>query len=740
MKKRLVKTILILSGVLLSIHLTLFLFPYGELDELKNSPYSQTFYDNQGQLLQVTPVAQGERREYASWKTIPKDIKKVFRKTEDKRFYFHNGADILAFISAARQNLNQKKIVRGGSTITMQLVKLMSNNRELSVGRKLHDIFYAHVLEAKLTKAQIFELYLNSIYFGHGSSGIASAARTFYGYTPQELSPEQICCLAVIPRNPTLYDPFTKKENLAQMACRLYNKIYHKKLTVQDFEQFVPEQKFSYPFEAPHYIRYLTQNNLVTDTKTHSQALSINLELQHFAERYVRDGLDQAQGSRISNASLLLIDNKTGEPLAWIGNGDFFDEAHSGQIDGVLVKNQPGSSMKPFLYALALETKDENGNRTYLPSSILADIPQEFGDEKLYIPSNFNNRYNGPVTFRVALASSLNVPAVSILNNVGIDNYLNKLYELGFNSLKKGGKEADLGLALGAGEVTLKELVEAFAVFVRDGCDFSGRQIYEKDTARIMESILSDKASRALGFGYSQTFETKYPSIFKTGTSNQYQNIIALGATRNYTIGVWMGNFSGETVVGKTGSSLPAWIARNVLDLLEDGKPVTQEQQFPEPEHWVKRKVCSLSGMLAGPNCNATIYEYFPEDYVQKATHCTWHIKNGQKVQTVYPPEYQQWARTTKQDIQIKYEASPLYIQTPKNNSVFYYSQLHKEKQAVSVEVFGGAQDTLDIYYDDKFFTTASRPFVFQLPVEKGNHKCTVVCGDERQTIEFVIK
>ena len=279
----------------------------------------------------------------------------------------------------------------------------------------------------------------------------------------------------------------------------------------------------------------------------------------------MNDALLEAQKSRISNASILVIDNKTGEPIVWAGNAQFFDEDHSGQSDGVLVRNQPGSSMKPFLYALALETDDEHGNPLFSPGTILADIPQEFGDEKLYIPSNFNNRYNGPVRFRVALASSLNVPAVYLLNTIGVDNYLNKLFELGFDSLKKSGKEADLGLALGAGEVSLKELVTAFAVFPRDGKDFNNRQIYHSDTARIICSILSDKAARALGFGYSQTFQTDYPAIFKTGTSNQYQDIVALGATKQYTVGVWMGNFSGQTVVGKTGSSLPAWVAKNFL-------------------------------------------------------------------------------------------------------------------------------------------------------------------------------
>lgn len=736
MKKRTAIILSIVLGVLITVHLALFLLPYKPLKQFKEKPFSTVFYDCQGELLQVTSTGEGERREYCSWNELPPQVKKIFRKAEDKRFYFHNGSDPLAFISAIAQNASQKKIVRGGSTITMQLVKIITGDKRNSVKRKLKDIFYAHVIEAKLSKNKIFELYLNSIYFGHGAYGIASAARTFYGCTVRELSPQQICCLAVIPRNPTLYDPITQKDRNTQMACALYNKLYHKKLTQEEFQVFVPGSLFEYPFEAPHYVRYVSQE---LNSKSSSVELSINLDIQRYAQVMLNEGLSQAQGSRISNASLLLIENKTGNPLAWIGNADFFDTTHSGQVDGVLVKNQPGSSMKPFLYALALESKDQNGQPLYMPSSVLADIPQEFGDEKLYIPSNFNNRYNGPVTFRVALASSLNVPAVSILDKVGVDNYLDKLFELGFESLQQGGKQADLGLALGAGEVRLKELVPAFAVFVRDGKAFDGKQIYEPDTARIIASMLSDKASRALGFGYSQTFETDYPSIFKTGTSNQYQDIIALGATKDYTIGVWMGNFSGQTVIGKTGSSLPAWVAKKVLDFLEEGKNA-QQQAFPEPEHYEKHKICSLSGMIAGPNCPASVYEYFPEGYLEKPNRCTWHVKNGEEAQTLYPPEYQQWARKTRPELQIKYNAAPLSIQTPRNNSVFYYSEFQKDKQALSVEVFGGAYDTLTVYYDELFFDEINRPFTFLLPVQRGNHTCTVVCGQESCTISYQVK
>ena len=742
MRRKLIIAVAALAGFIVCANLLLLFFPLKELNSFEAKPVSQIFTDDTGNLLQITALEDGTRCEYTKANDIPRNAKKIFIKAEDKRFYFHDGVDLFALTSAAVQNLSNKEIVRGGSTITMQLVKMLKQDSTPTISRKLSDIFYAKVLEVKKTKKYILELYLNNIFFGHGAVGIGSAARTYYGCTVQKLSNEQLCCLAVIPRNPSLYDPFKNAALCAERACSLYNKIFHKKLTARDFEQYLPLKLFNYPYEAPHYIRYITgsQTELKNTTAkaNNIHTLSINLELQQYAQRLVNDGLTQATGSRISNASLLLIENKTGNPLAWVGSADFFDSEHNGQIDGVLVNNQPGSSMKPFLYALALETKDEDGNSLYTPSSILADIPQEFGEQKLYIPSNFNNRYNGPVRFRVALASSLNVPAVSILNTIGVPAYLQKLYELGFDSLRQTGEQADLGLALGAAGVPLKELVPAFAVFVRDGKDFNDNQIYSSDTARLIDDFLSDKAARVTGFGYSQVFETDYPSIFKTGTSNQYQNIIALGATKEYTIGVWMGNFSGQTVVGKTGSSLPAWIAKSLLDYIYGNDESYSGLAFDEPQNWKKEKICSLSGMIAGPDCPATVYEYCQENNTPGK--CTWHKKENGTVQTMYPAEYQQWARKTRPEVQIEYNNSPLYIQSPKNNSVFYYSDLQKEKLAISVEVFGGQEQELGIYYDEFFYGEVARPFSFQLPVEKGTHSCTVVCGSEVQTITFQVR
>ena len=759
--KQAVYIISIIIFILFLFPLVLRLLPFPELEEFCAQEYSYRIYDRRGELIQVTPLSGGGRREFTPIKKIPKAVQKSFIRQEDRRFYFHHGVDWLAIINAFLQNKRAKKIVRGGSTITMQLAKAVNKDNSLTLRRKIKDVFYAYRLEAKLSKKKILELYLNSIYFGANSYGITSGARTYFGCDLEKLTPGQIQVLSIIPRNPAYYNPLEHGRSFSIFSDEVK-------------EAAESASYYQYPYKMPHFVNYLMRayrlNNSASRKNNFDYELhtSVDLEITELSQNFLRDALDQAQGSRITNGSLLLLNNEDGSVISWLGNGDFFDAENSGQIDGVLVENQPGSSMKPFLYALAIE------KGLIEPSSVLADVPTEFGNEKLYIPENFNNRFNGPVRARIALASSLNVPAVSVLNEVGVQNYLEKLYELGFESLRRDGRglQADLGLALGAGEVSLYELVPAFSVFVRDGlylpvrfmdsrvkpCDVceansvkddkkykpesKALKVYSTDTARLISSILSDKGARALGFGYTQTFQTDYPSIFKTGTSNQYQDIVALGATKHFTIGVWMGNFSGNTVMGKTGSSLPAWVAKNVLDKLEAADAFRgqgrEEEAFPQPEHWHKERICSLSGMKAGPNCRAVVSEYVKDG--KEPESCNWHVKNGGEMQIVFPPEYQQWLRNRPDKGVIEYVKAPLEILTPKNNSLFFYSSLNKDKQAIPFEVIGGSEDTIEIIYDEKKFAAISRPFVFTLPVERGEHACRIQCGREELTIFYTVK
>lgn len=753
--KKLFIVLLAIFGGNYAILVVLKIIPFKDLNEFRVKPVSTRIYDCDNHLVQVIALEDGLRREWTDIESIPKEVQKLMITAEDKRFYFHHGVDVFAIINAFRQNTESSRTVRGASTITMQLAKMIypEANRTLSV--KLKDAFNAIRIEAKLSKKQILELYLNSVPFGYNCEGITSAARTFYGKDLGKLSTAEISCLSVITRRPSDYNPITNPQECAQRASLLNPK-------EDDYEILLATANgayiHSYPFLLPHYINYLRQNYLSGLPQNQSEChLAVSLALQQVVENALNQALEQAEKSRISNGAILVLNNEDNSVIAWVGNGNFYDVQKQGQIDGITVQNQPGSSMKPFLYALALDTKAADGTPLYYPSMALPDIPLEFGEDRVYIPQNFNNRYNGPIRMRIALASSLNVPAVDLLDRIGVQNYLDKLYQMNFTSLISQADVVDLGLALGVGEVTLAELAPAFSVFTRDGVYLPvsyekhtekeikkiqkklGYQVYSADTARVICSILSDKGARALGFGYTQTFQTDYPSIFKTGTSNQFQDIVALGSTKEFTVAVWMGNHTGETVMGKTGSSLPAAAAKQILDYLEQySKLSSEEKQFALPENYEKKQICSLSGLPAGKNCPGIVYEYVPKNLVQED--CNWHVLNGNKLSVIYPSEYQQWVRLYDIAGEVDYSSSPLSIGTPKNNSVFYYSDMNQDLQAIPVEVFGGQKDEIFVEYDDQTPFTVSRPFYFLLPVERGNHKCKITCGDETTQINFEVQ
>ena len=503
----------------------------------------------------------------------------------------------------------------------------------------------------------------------------------------------------------------------------------------------------------PHFVRYVSaalgsQTRKTGPRKRRSQPaipaevrLSADLRLQRRVEGLVAGNVTRYYSSRLTNGAAVVIDNASGEILAWVGSADYRDTGAAGQIDGVLALNQPGSSMKPFLYALALESG-------FKPADVLADIPMNFGDRELYIPQNFNNRFNGPMLFRSDLASSLNIPAVYLLYRLGVRNYTEKLLYLGFDSLaalsgpgqESAAEQAGLGLALGNAPVSIAELVRAFSVFPRDGLlipltweagggEGTGpqeRRVFSADTARIICSFLSDPGARVLAFGSARNFRASFPAIFKTGTANQYQSIVALGATPRFSAAVWMGNFTGETVIGKTGSSLPAAIVRDALGFLQgSGGP-----DFPEPEHFSLRRVCALSGMAATGLCPSAVDEYASED----GPPCDWHRGSG----VAYPAEYQAWFAAASRQGEVDYHSRPLEILQPREGFVFFKSP-GIGRDEIPVEAIGGAEDELEVRYDGGAFKVG-RPFVFYLPAQPGPHDLWVRNGGEEAEVRFSVE
>jgi penicillin-binding protein 1C len=667
---------------------------------------------------------------------------------------------------ALYQNIVRGRRVSGASTITMQLARIISDNsdatrqisakqggRRQTILRKAGEMFNALRLETRFSKEQILELYLLSLPFGYNTEGAASAARTFFASDISMLSLAQIFCLAVIPRRPVMYNPLENPETCIAAASELHERFVRdrgfskKNKTAQQLLAQITDDdwkyasssagRFEYPLELPHLIRSI---NLSDKNEVY---LSVDISLQHYLENAIAGNVMRYHSSRLTNGSCIVIDNETGEILSWVGSADFFNNADAGQVDGVLALNQPGSSMKPFLYAMALE----NG---FKPTDVIADIQMTYGENEIYIPRNFNERYNGPMLLRSALASSLNIPAVYLLYRLSVRNYSDLLLSLGFDSLEHSSEDAGLGLALGNAPVRLLELVRAFSVFPRDGiflpltwelqteakqADELQKRIFSADTSRIICSFLSDSNARVLAFGFARNFRTSFPAIFKTGTANQYQSIVALGATQKYTVGVWMGNFTGETVIGKTGSSIPAAIVRDTLVLLEERRGM-YIPDFPAPENWQLKRVCALSGMTPTDACLSVVNEYVQPD--ADGAFCTWHqIVNGRS-ETIFPAEYQSWFTGAQRQGVIDYASRPLEIVTPRNGFV-YLTNPGIGMDDIPVEIIGGENDELSVTHNGNVIHV-KRPFVFYLPRITGINTLSVQNGNEEQTIEFTVE
>ena len=735
-KKRL---FFILLCCVIFVYLFFLLLPFPELKSFKNRSWGTVITDRNGIVLRVLPADNGVKREWAPLGAIPPGAARIFIRAEDRRIYFHLGIDLFSLAASIYRNMRAGRTVSGASTITMQLARLVRPHSGGMRG-KIVEAWDAIRLEAKLSKKEILELYLNSIPFGSNIEGLAAITRARFGCSVRELDDNRAALLASIPRRPLFYDPALNPEAAVSAAmalsarCRLG-------LQEEELQQAVKEAALPTssqddpraPFFAPHFTERIARMEPIAKSNVRS---TIDLALQLFAEEELALEISLLSEKRISNGAILAIENETGAVRVYVGSGSWFNEEASGKIDGVRFRAQPGSCLKPFLYAMALDTG-------FSPADILPDLPTVFGSREAYVPSNFNNRFNGPVRLRIALASSLNIPAVYILERLGVRTFEEYLVSLGFDSILETIGTHGTGLALGNAEVSLEEMVRAFSVFPRMGTPSQLRWTEDEKpdkavapamspyAAWMIADILSDRSSRFVGFGPAPALATPFESMFKTGTANQFQHIWALGATRRFTVGVWMGNFSGETVIGSTGSSIPARIAAKLLGALEESigqrqekgralNQVTENMAGTLPPGTTEVRICALSGMAAGPYCTGLTREFIRNEKIPVA--CNWHTQAG----LFYPGEYRPWLSERFRSGGVRQEGSGR-IRTPVSGAVFYLDpSLPAESQALRVETSGFSSGAL-LFSDGELLGSLNYAGVYALPLSRGRHSITVV-------------
>jgi penicillin-binding protein 1C len=537
------------------------------------------------------------RLDWTPFKNISPALKEAVIQAEDKRFYEHGGVDYRSIGAALIQGLTSEGL-RGASTITMQLASVLDKEVQTQKGRrsiwqKKRQVLNAWEIEKGWSKAEIFEAYLNLVTFRGELQGILAASRGLFGKDPHGLEQSESLILASLIRSPN-----ASSSELAKRVSHL-NKAMGWKIGEEEIlskiRQIFLGPNLPRPQEdlAPHVARHLLK------ARPHGSTVTCTLDgkIQRFAIGRMAHHLLSLKSQNVRDGAALVLENSTGDVLAYVSYSG--EPSDSRFVDGVQAKRQAGSTLKPFLYGLAFE------QRILTPASLLDDSPLDVAViSGVYQPQNYDSQFKGFVTSRIALASSLNVPAVKTLSLVGIEPFLKKLRQLGIKGLHESGDFYGPSLALGSADVSLWELTNAFRCLANEG-QWSGlrftsgekgsarkKRIFSKEATFLVSDILSDREARSATFGLENPLSTRFWTAVKTGTSKDMRDNWCIGYSRKYTVGVWTGNFSGDpmwNVSGVTGAA-PMWMEmmdflhRDIRSIKRDDFPglVRKKIEFPQ--------------------------------------------------------------------------------------------------------------------------------------------------------------
>lgn len=599
--------------------------------------YSTVVFDRNEQLLGAK-LADDAQWRFSYEDSIPEKFKLSILSYEDRHFYYHPGINLISIVNAFIDNIKAGKVVRGGSTISMQVIRLARKGRSRTLKEKFIESLMAIGLEIIYTKDEILNFYCSHAPFGGNIVGLGAASWRYFGRPNYDLSWAEAATLAVLPNSPSLIHPGRNRDKLKLKRNALLKRLY--KLEHIDSLQYqlalleeIPEKTKPLPYIAPHLTELFSRSNngeLVSST--------IDQYIQEMVNSIIRQHSNALNNNGINNASILVVNSKNKEVLAYVGNiqSDGQLKVKNKYNDMVMAKRSTGSILKPFLYAAMLD------DGIILPNSLIRDIPSYFAN---YHPVNYNNKFQGSVPASQALSKSLNVPAVYMLQEYGIGRFLHFLEKTGFKTFNKSPDHYGLSLILGGGEASLFELVNAYTGMANTLFSYDenyGRypvNSYDKLILNLKDTTVKDnseniplkassiwltyealkKVSRPETETGWENFVSSQNIAWKTGTSHGFKDAWAIGTTADYVIGVWVGNADGEGRNGLTGTKTAAPIMFDIFNNLN-----LQSKFYPPYDELTEVEVCTQSGNLASINC--------PEKEnilvgLNTATvkHCTYH-------------------------------------------------------------------------------------------------------------------
>jgi penicillin-binding protein 1C len=573
---------------------------------LTNLSYSRAIYDQNHQLLRLTLSEDNQYRLFTKLSDISPALKEATLLQEDRYFRWHPGINPIALLKASWQTYGLKSRRMGASTITMQVARMRYQINSKTLSGKLWQIIRALQLEMHYSKNQILEAYLNLAPYGNNIEGVGAASLIYFNQSADHVSLPEALTLVVIPQNPTKRMP--DRGILKEVRNKLYKRWlkHHPEDENKQLLMSLPLQLRSVratPFLAPHFVNEVLSTTAAT---SHQIITTLDLRLQKIITRVTHQYISRKKTLGVNNAAIMLIDTRTMETKALLGSADFFNTAIGGQIDGTMTKRSPGSALKPFIYALAID------QGLIHPDTVLKDVPHSFGS---YNPENFDNDFVGPIKAKDALILSRNIPAIYLADKLKHPSLYEFLQQAGITNLKS---ESYYGLALvlGGAELSMQELMSLYSALANEGVwrpirytnnqlTPPGKKILSREASFLVVDMLK-QSQRPDGTDATSHGE-QIPIAWKTGTSSGYRDAWTIGMVGPYVLAVWIGNFNNQGNPAFIGKEIAAPLFFDIINAMNAQLgPLPEMHQYANRLHLTKVNVCKVSGMLPTKYCPDT--------------------------------------------------------------------------------------------------------------------------------------
>ena len=697
--------VLIILGILLAGWL--FCLPK---DLFKGTPYATVVTDRSGELLGARIADDGQWR-FPPCDTVPSRYAAALVQFEDRFFRWHPGVNPASLARAVWSNLKAGHVVSGGSTITMQVIRL-SRGKERTLWQKLIEAVLATRLELRCSKRKILALYASYAPFGGNVVGLEAAAWRYFGRPASELSWAESATLAVLPNAPSTIHPGKGRDQLLEKRNRLLERLHKRGF----FDASTLEGALAEPLpDAPYPLPNLARHYVERQPHGERSQSSIDIHLQRQVEAATTRWSDEMTLGGAADLAAVILDIRSGEVIAYVGNASPLRKRTGSEVDIAVAPRSTGSILKPFLYCAALQ------EGVILPRTLLKDTPVNLNG---FTPQNFDLQFHGAVPAAEALARSLNVPAVHLLRAFGAPRFLELLRQAGLSTLTRSASDYGLSLILGGCEGTLMDITQAYANMVRQYQGLSEDSPF-KDNIAIWYTFEALKEVNRPDEIDWKLIQSVRKVAWKTGTSYGYRDAWAVGVTPDYAVGVWCGNADGHGVAGMTGAKTAGPVLFDLLNLLPPSA-----DWFQEPlEGGIFLDVCSASGMLRSQDCTEYETVLLPEKAAESDV-CAYHKDGVFRL----PPAMEWYYKTWHPEYQVRPAADETqleFLYPEPGSTLTLPRQLDGSTPgAVFQAVHRNPNATLYWHLDQDYLGETRFIHQMRLNPEPGSHTVTIVDGD----------